>query len=587
MSSVFGQGNGFTYQGNLNSGTGPANGLYDFTFQLFNAQTLGIGVQPVVTNLATGVTNGLFTVTLNFPDGVFTGTSYWLEIGVRTNGASAFTILSPRQALTPTPYALFSPTAGVAESANSVSAEDISGMIPLAQLPNSIVTNDATNLNLTGTFNIIGGTIAGNGSGITNLPSGQVITNGSTSVQISNALAQGGRITFQPGDYSNIANIVLTNNTVLSGYGGVTLHFAPGCTGFMLDESTNIRNCAILGIRFTGDAFPNFASSAFISPYNSSYPWNFIPWYIGQHANTFTNRSGLRMNFSGNNVTRDCKFDGFGGWGVMGVGTNDLTQAGANAAGAFMGNIVCSNWVNFGMISFNYDYGIPGQVPGSGIGNNLEGEYAAIVGNHFDAGGIGYYCSCGNVVFSGNELSGNYINLYGWGNQNPGHGTTVANTFNHAAGFGLILYQTQLDINGNQFLADPYFVWDGSTASAFVNNHIGGSPATFIVTNSQGTPMGAVTIKDNRYDGTFAASIATNFNIGPAPNGGSVVFTGNFSENISGDNDGSAESLIVFAHNGGGLTNINAGGISGGLTTNIVVGGQTLHFTNGVLSSIQ
>jgi len=51
------------------------------------------------------VSNGLFTVTLDFGAN-FPGANRWLEIGVRTNGGGAYTTLSPRQALTATPYAI-------------------------------------------------------------------------------------------------------------------------------------------------------------------------------------------------------------------------------------------------------------------------------------------------------------------------------------------------------------------------------------------------------------------------------------------------------------------------------------------------
>jgi hypothetical protein len=51
------------------------------------------------------VTNGLFTVTLDFGS-VFNGNATWLSITVRTNGGAGFTALSPLQELTPTPYAI-------------------------------------------------------------------------------------------------------------------------------------------------------------------------------------------------------------------------------------------------------------------------------------------------------------------------------------------------------------------------------------------------------------------------------------------------------------------------------------------------
>ena len=53
-----------------------------------------------------GVTNGLFAALLDFGN-EFNGTPYWLQIGVRASGGGAFTPLSPRQELTPVPYAIF------------------------------------------------------------------------------------------------------------------------------------------------------------------------------------------------------------------------------------------------------------------------------------------------------------------------------------------------------------------------------------------------------------------------------------------------------------------------------------------------
>jgi hypothetical protein len=43
----------FTYQGQLTDNGSPANGLYDFTFQLFDGATNGNGVGPILTNSAT------------------------------------------------------------------------------------------------------------------------------------------------------------------------------------------------------------------------------------------------------------------------------------------------------------------------------------------------------------------------------------------------------------------------------------------------------------------------------------------------------------------------------------------------------
>src|SRR5437879_12059030 len=104
---AFSQGTAFTYQGRLTENTGPANGSYDFTFQLFDAANGGTSQGgPLGTN-GISLTDGLFTVTLDFGAGPFSGGApRWLEIGVRTNGGGSFSTLNPRQALTPTPYAI-------------------------------------------------------------------------------------------------------------------------------------------------------------------------------------------------------------------------------------------------------------------------------------------------------------------------------------------------------------------------------------------------------------------------------------------------------------------------------------------------
>ena len=132
-------GTAFTYQGKLVEGGNPANGSYDLKFTLYDALSSGSVVAGPLTNAATGVTNGLFTVALDFGTGVFDGNVRWLEIGVRTNGSGAFSPLNPRQALTPAPYALYTPNAGAAASVSgSVAASQITGTLPDTQLPASV-----------------------------------------------------------------------------------------------------------------------------------------------------------------------------------------------------------------------------------------------------------------------------------------------------------------------------------------------------------------------------------------------------------------------------------------------------------------
>ena len=163
-SPAFAQGTAFTYQGRLNDGPGPANGGYDLAFALHGAASGPAQVGASLTNSATLVSNGLFTVTLDFGN-QFPGADRWLEIGVRTNGSTAsFVTLSPRQLLTPVPRALHANMAG---TANTVSASGIAGTIPNDRLSTNVALlngNAAFAGALTAT------TFNGSGLGLTNMP---------------------------------------------------------------------------------------------------------------------------------------------------------------------------------------------------------------------------------------------------------------------------------------------------------------------------------------------------------------------------------------------------------------------------------
>src|ERR1035441_7931728 len=104
--TVFAQGTAFSYQGRLNDGATPANGIFDLRFTVYDStNSPGNIIAGPITNSAIGVSNGLFSVTLDF-GAVFTGSSYWLLVDVKTNGGEAFRALSPRQPLLPMPYAI-------------------------------------------------------------------------------------------------------------------------------------------------------------------------------------------------------------------------------------------------------------------------------------------------------------------------------------------------------------------------------------------------------------------------------------------------------------------------------------------------
>lgn len=98
-------GTAFTYQGSLKEAGAPAVGSFDFQFALYAQAQAGAALAAPVSLPGVLVGGGVFTVTLDFGD-QYIGQPRWLEIQVRRAGTASYTLLAPRQALTPTPFAL-------------------------------------------------------------------------------------------------------------------------------------------------------------------------------------------------------------------------------------------------------------------------------------------------------------------------------------------------------------------------------------------------------------------------------------------------------------------------------------------------
>jgi len=133
----------FTYQGKLETGDVPVNDDCEMAFRLYDHPNVGSQVGSAITRTVP-ISDGLFTVDLDFGGGAFTGDARWLGIRVKCGGDSDFTILTPRQALTPAPHALALP--GLWAQQNSTSPNLIGGYSG-----NSV------------TAGVVGGTIGGGG----------------------------------------------------------------------------------------------------------------------------------------------------------------------------------------------------------------------------------------------------------------------------------------------------------------------------------------------------------------------------------------------------------------------------------------
>jgi len=207
----------FTYQGQLTDGGAAANGNYDLALGLFATATAGerIGSPQTVFNVP--VSNGLFTVQVDFGVNAFPGADRFLEIGVRAAGGDNFVTLAPRQQISSTPYAIRTLSAGTADMLSStctacvqdsqiqsVAGSKVSGTIPVTSVPagSGHYIQNATGQQPNADFNISGNGTVG----------GDLTVNGTLNAKLSGFIQD--RTTPQDADFN-----ITGNGTV-----GQTLH---------------------------------------------------------------------------------------------------------------------------------------------------------------------------------------------------------------------------------------------------------------------------------------------------------------------------------------------------------------------------
>lgn len=113
----------FTYSGRLMQSNAPADGLFNITFTLHSAPTANtpVGNPNTVFRSPVSITNGLFTIPLDFGPDAFSGETRWLELTIGPAGAPPAnnTLLSPRQLLSMVPQTTYARKAGAAVTADT------------------------------------------------------------------------------------------------------------------------------------------------------------------------------------------------------------------------------------------------------------------------------------------------------------------------------------------------------------------------------------------------------------------------------------------------------------------------------------
>jgi hypothetical protein len=234
----------FTYQGQLNSNNVPITGVYDLQFKIYNGNNAVVG--KWLTNSLVGITNGLFTTTVDFGAGVFDGSTRSLEIGVRTNGnaTNAFIVLLPRQPLNSAPYAIQSLNASNAVTLTApLQATNMVGTIPNSLLsPNvAVLTN-----NVIFSGNVTATNFTGNGYGLSNVPAAR-LAGTLLDAQLS------ANVALQSNPNLNFAGSVAATNFSGGGHG---LTNVPGAFFWVVVTNNNTAAQPNIGYICTNDTAP-------------------------------------------------------------------------------------------------------------------------------------------------------------------------------------------------------------------------------------------------------------------------------------------------------------------------------------------
>ncbi|HEX7655240.1 MAG TPA: hypothetical protein VF607_17150, partial [Verrucomicrobiae bacterium] len=135
----------FSYQGYLADGGQPANGPFDFQATLYPDDTSSTPLSATLLQKQIAVTNGLFLLTLDFTAQAFTGQPLYLDLAVKSSADGKFTPITPRQLITPAPYAISAVSALGAQTADLATAALAANTVPAAGIgPGS------ANINITG-----------------------------------------------------------------------------------------------------------------------------------------------------------------------------------------------------------------------------------------------------------------------------------------------------------------------------------------------------------------------------------------------------------------------------------------------------
>ena len=346
--------NAFTYQGRLSDANGPANDVFSMIFVLHDHPTEGDGIGVTVLP-EVPVSNGLFTAQLAFPPQQLNDADRWLAVHVRhaADTNSPLTELTPRQFLTPAPYALMAKS--VPDGA--ITAQHIApGAVGATQLASNAVTGAITPGTITSAM----------------LAPGAAASN--LAAQNQSAVGSGGMILSEDG---------LNTNLVTAGYVKIgKVELVPEKLEVLADPPANAGSLRRTGhsVIWTGTEYIIWGGRTpnNWTPYNdgirynpTANTWTYItssnaPGPRYDHHAVWTGTEMIIFGGSGNYSARDAgaRFNPItGAWTLMGTNNAPSTYPGSTAV-----------WAN-GVFLVWGGYSLTGTAPMTTHYHNTGGRY--------------------------------------------------------------------------------------------------------------------------------------------------------------------------------------------------------------------
>ncbi len=247
-SSAQAVGTAFTYQGTLEDNGSLATGSYDLQFRVLD----GVGGQQGSTVVADNVvvTQGVFTVVLDFGTNVFTGNPRFLQIGVRPGTSTgSYTILAPDTPVLGAPYAQTANVAAVADAALSVA----SGSIVESSFVSGSVSSRAIATGAVTSSEIAAGAVTNADIGIAAVDTTQLADSAVTNAKLQSGDVLPSRLAGQLGTYGIAVSVAGNSCTTYSvSFGGdVSANDIPYLS---LDAGSALpSNLTLQAIRVTAD----------------------------------------------------------------------------------------------------------------------------------------------------------------------------------------------------------------------------------------------------------------------------------------------------------------------------------------------